>query len=184
MTQLTHWKKLENPDYIGAYAFQPGEKKTLTVRKVTREIVTGPDNRKEECTIVHWQENEKPLILNATNGKTINKVLGTPYIEQWPGGRVTLAVEAVKAFGEVVDAVRVQKQKPPQLAPKGSEPTPCTDCGEIIQAAGGFAADAIIRAANKKFGVPLCAQCAGARKAAAENTQEESPDENQQNPDQ
>lgn len=25
MENLTHWKKLTNPDYLGAYALQPGE---------------------------------------------------------------------------------------------------------------------------------------------------------------
>lgn len=25
--EKTHWKKYTNPDYLGAYAFQPGEEK-------------------------------------------------------------------------------------------------------------------------------------------------------------
>ena len=65
----THWKKLENPDYIGAYAFQPNEEKVVTIKTVKREMITGADGKREECTVVHFVENEKPLILNATNGK-------------------------------------------------------------------------------------------------------------------
>ena len=35
-------------------------------------MVTGPDGKKEECTVVHFAEKEiKPLILNTTNAKTI-----------------------------------------------------------------------------------------------------------------
>ena len=45
---LTHWKKLDNPDYIGAYAFQPGEEKTLTIKNVRREVVVGAEGKKEE----------------------------------------------------------------------------------------------------------------------------------------
>jgi len=44
MTQekkLTHWKTLTNPDYIGAYDFQPKEERTLTIKSVANEIVTG-----------------------------------------------------------------------------------------------------------------------------------------------
>ena len=80
---LTHWKKLENPDYIGSYAFQPGESKVVTIKSVRREMVSGADGKREECTVVHFAEAEKPLILNATNGKAIAKVAKTPYIEQW-----------------------------------------------------------------------------------------------------
>lgn len=186
MTQLTHWKKLENPDYIGSYAFQPGEKKTLTIKKVTREVVTGAEGKKETCTIVHWSESEKPLILNATNGKAISKVLGAPYIEQWAGGRVILAVESVKAFGDLVDAVRVQKQKPAQ-EPKSASPANCTDCGKVIEAYGSASAEKIVAASTKRYGCPLCTECAVARtkaaQGAAENT-EVTPDENDANQDQ
>jgi hypothetical protein len=115
----THLKKLHNPDYLGAYAFQPNEKKTLTISIVRNELVTGPDGKKEECTVCHFKENGvKPLILNVTNSKTISKIHGTPYIEDWVGKRIELFVAQVKAFGEVVDAVRVspvapsEKQKP------------------------------------------------------------------------
>lgn len=82
---LTHWRRLINPDYFGSYLFQPKEEKTLTINTVGREIVIGADGKKEECTVVHWMESEKPFILNSTNGKTISKVLGTPYTEEWKG---------------------------------------------------------------------------------------------------
>ena len=61
-------KKLTNPDYIGSYAFLPGEEKNVQITKVTREIVTGPDGKQEECTVAYLR-NEKPLILNSTNSK-------------------------------------------------------------------------------------------------------------------
>jgi len=160
----THFKKLDNPNYIGAYAFQPGEKKTLTVAKVTREVITGMEGKKEECTLVYWREKEKPLILNATNGKMIAKVVGSPYIEEWAGKRVVLGVEKVKAFGEVVDAVRVQKDKPAQVAP--AEPPKdhfCADCGIVIADSGGFAAQKIVAAGMKRYGVAVCLDCADNR---------------------
>ena len=77
METKTHWKKLNNPDYLGSYAFQPGEEKTLTIKEVKRELVYNPSGSgKEECTVVYFQEDVKPLILNATNAKTITKVWG------------------------------------------------------------------------------------------------------------
>ena len=70
----THWKKWNNPDYLGSYAFQPGEEKTVTIKEVKREMVQNQSG-KEECTVAHFVEDVKPLILNTTNCKTISKVL-------------------------------------------------------------------------------------------------------------
>lgn len=109
----THWKKLTNPDYLGAYSLDPGEERAIEIIKVSREMITGPDGKKEECTVA-FLKAEKPMILNVTNCKTIAKILGTPFIEEWAGKRVTVYVEKVKAFGEMVDALRI-KDKPAEL---------------------------------------------------------------------
>ena len=78
--EKTHWKKWNNPDYLGAYAFQPGEEKTLTIKEVKREMVFNPSGSgKEECTVAYFEEDVKPLILNATNCKTITKVNKAAY---------------------------------------------------------------------------------------------------------
>ena len=158
---LTHWRKLDNPDYIGAYAFQPKEEKVVTVRTVKREIVTGAEGKKEECTVVYFEEPEKPMILNATNGKTITKRAGSPFIENWAGLRLVLGVEKVKAFGEVVDAVRVLDKNPPAQPKKA---VPCADCGGNIEAVSGWSAEQIIKGSQKRFGVSLCMACASKRK--------------------
>lgn len=75
MSDKTHWKKLTNPDYLGSYAFQPGEEKTVTIKEVKRELVFNPSaSGKEECTVAYFVEDIKPMILNTTNCKTIAKV--------------------------------------------------------------------------------------------------------------
>jgi hypothetical protein len=109
--KLTHWKKLQNPDYLGSYDFQPGEERIVTIESVKREMITGPEGKKEECTVVYLV-GSKPLILNATNGKAITKAIGTPYVQEWGGKRVTLHVQKIKAFGEMVDALRVKPNAP------------------------------------------------------------------------
>lgn len=166
---LTHWKKLDNPDYIGAYAFQPGEEKVVTIRSVNREVVTGAEGKKEECTVVHFAENEKPLILNSTNGKMIQKIAGTGYIEQWIGVRIILRVEAVKAFGDVVDAVRVSRKKPPQ--PEKPAVPVCADCGKAISAYGKQSAQEFAAYTQRCFGAPVCYACGQKRKEAQDAQQ-------------
>lgn len=170
---LTHWKKLDNPDYIGAYAFQPNEEKTLTIKFVRREIVTGAEGKKEECTVVHFAEPEKPLILNATNGKMISKIAGTPYIEQWAGVRIILVVERVKAFGDIVDAVRVSKKRP---APAGVGKILCEDCGSEITAYGKMTAAAVAEYTSKRVGARCCMAC-GQKRADAEKPDKEETNE-------
>jgi hypothetical protein len=107
----THWKKLTNPDYLGSYDFEPNEKRVVTILNVTREMITGAEGKKEKHTIAKLH-NSKPMILNKTNCKAITKAYGTPYIEDWVNISITLYVAKVKAFGDTVDALRVEMTKP------------------------------------------------------------------------
>ena len=114
MTQtLTHFKKLINPDYLGAYSLMDGEVHELNVviQKVENKAITGADGKEETCTVATLKD-QKPMILNVTNQKAIAKALGTPYIEQWYGKTVTLYVAKVRAFGETVEALRVRDKAP------------------------------------------------------------------------
>lgn len=105
----THWKKTDNPNYLGAYAFDDGEKKTVTIRDLnTSEEIFNPNtNEKEDKFVVKFKEKEKPLILNTTNKKAIAKATGSDFIEDWVGKRIRLHVVDVPAFGEMTPAVRV-----------------------------------------------------------------------------
>lgn len=114
----THWRKFHNPDYIGAYAFQPGEHKVLTIKSAGMEKVTGQNGKKEECLVIHFNENEKPMICNVTNSKSIEKVNGSGYIDDWPGTIIELYVAEVQAFGDTVEAVRIKPDAPKITKPK------------------------------------------------------------------
>lgn len=102
----THWKRLINPDYIGAYALNPDEDLTVTIDYVQREQIVGADGKKEECTVAHLK-GHKPLILNSTNSKSIHKLYG-PYIEDWSGKQITLYASTTKAFGDIVECLRIR----------------------------------------------------------------------------
>lgn len=114
---LTHWKKLQNPDYLGAYSLQPGEEPIYTIAKVGPEMVTGPDGKKDECTVAHFTEKAKPMVLNATNCKTIAKIYNTPFIEHWVGKKIQIYAAKVKAFGEDVEALRIRPKAPASSKP-------------------------------------------------------------------
>jgi hypothetical protein len=112
MENLTHWKQEFNYDYLGSYSLLPNEEKTLTIKETKKVKVKGPDGKEQECFVAYFSENEKPMILNKTNCKTISKVYNSPYIEQWKGIRIVVFAQSVKAFGDVVDALRVKNINP------------------------------------------------------------------------
>lgn len=124
METKTHYKKLMNPDFIGAYELMQGDKNielNVKIQTVKREMITGADGKKEECTIMLIPPY-KPMILNSTNQKNITKATGSPFIEDWAGKTVTLYVAKVKAFGETVDALRIKDKLPeikrPEFTPQ------------------------------------------------------------------
>ena len=63
MEKLTHWKKLINPDYLGAYSLDGMKELNVTIEKVVREMVTGTGGKKEECTVAYLK-NQKPFIVS------------------------------------------------------------------------------------------------------------------------
>jgi hypothetical protein len=126
----TPWKKLMNPDYLGAYSLDDGNGKyndiTATIQYVNVENVTGPDGKKEDCAVAHFAERDlKPMILNATNMKTLEKLFKSKYIEDWAGRKIQIGVEAVKAFGDVVDAFASAS-----FLPKEAGTPKCLSCGD------------------------------------------------------
>jgi hypothetical protein len=108
---VTHWKKLTNPNYIGAHDLQPGQEVKITFKTISKEMIDGADGKKEECIVAKLEGAKKPMILNKTNCKIITKVLDTPYVEEWSGKSVIIYAAKVRAFGEMVEALRVKNQK-------------------------------------------------------------------------
>lgn len=108
----THWKKLTNPDYLGAYALEDGKDLIVTIKEVKLEMVPGQNGAKEEQVVAHLENGVKPFILNKTNMKRIAQVTGTPYIEEWAGQNIQLYKELVSAFGTTTEALRVREFRP------------------------------------------------------------------------
>jgi len=111
----THFKKLRNPNYLGAWDLMDDNGKTtnvvLTIKEVKKEMVFDGKGGSEECVVVHFTE-KKPMVMNATNLKTVSKVLESPFIEDWNGKQIELTTKKIKAFGEMHDALRIVATKP------------------------------------------------------------------------
>ena len=174
MAEKTHWKKVvSDPNFIGEGDFQEGEEKVLTIDRVAAAETVVTAEGKSQKAVVHWKEpGNKPMILNVARSKNIEKVAGSGYFEDWPGVQVQLYIEhGIKAFGEVVSAVRVRPFKP-RIKAAATVPT-CTDCGGKIAPTLGKTAEWLAAYTAKHYGVPLCAACAQKRKEAAQNVKNE-----------
>ena len=154
---MTHWKKLTNPNYLGAYSIEDGKDLILTIDYVKEEPVIGPEGKKENCVVCHFRENCKPMILNATNMKMITKIHKTPFIENWHGKMIQVGIEKVKAFGDITDALRVRNFIPKT---KKVEKVVCECCGDEVKAMGGRSAEQLAAYTKEKYGTVLCSKCA------------------------
>ena len=165
----THFRKLFNPNYLGAYSLDPGKDLILTIKQIKVEAITNCDGKKEDAAVIRFDENVKPMILNSTNSKTIKKIYNSPYLEDWVGKKIQLYAANIKAFGEVMEALRVRDYKPKvkDLTPVKLE---CEMCSKKIEGTNGLTAEAIARATKKKYGDFICSECAISLKTKLEET--------------
>lgn len=165
MSNKTPWKKIvSDPDFLGEADFSEGEEKIVTIASVVSNVKVKTAEGTSEKAVVHFAENIKPMILNVARAKAITKVSGSKFVENWVGVSIQLYIDDnVKAFGDVVSAVRVRPRKPViRNAVK------CADCSNDIQGAMGKSADYIAAHTQRRYGVPLCSECATRRAALAE----------------
>jgi len=109
----THWKKQFNYNFLGTYSLPEEKDLVVTIIRTEKQQVTSSNGKAEECLVVYFQETDKPMILNRTNARTIEKLAATPFIEDWPGTRLQLYVARdVKAFNTTTDALRIRDFHP------------------------------------------------------------------------
>ena len=117
----THWRNWHETEFLGAFDLDDRGVSEITVliTSAQSKVVKDTNGRDETILSCNFEGIDKPMILNATNCKAIEKVSGSPYIEGWAGTNVTLYVQkGIKAFGKVVDGLRIKTTKPKIAAPQ------------------------------------------------------------------
>ena len=103
----------------------------VTIGSVEQNNVAKEGAEPELKWCVHFNELEKPLVLNSTNGQLIAKITGSDDSEGWTGKKVVLYTDPNVSFGgKIVGGIRVRAPKA-AAAPKGKaapkpEPDPVT----------------------------------------------------------
>lgn len=110
MENKTHWKQLVNLDYIGAYSLN-GQDLSVEITNVEVRRVKGEGGKEEDCTVADLK-GQKPMIINRTNAKSITKLYGSPFIEDWVGKIITIFPTTTKVAGDIVECVRIRPVVP------------------------------------------------------------------------
>lgn len=100
----THWRKILQTKHLSS-ADIDGSVDVKIIKVTQKEVEDGQGGSKSMP--VAELEGMKPIALNVTNCKTLQKLSKSSEIEKWAGMTVTLVTSRVKAFGEVVDAIRI-----------------------------------------------------------------------------
>lgn len=164
--EKTNWRNLANYDYLGAYSFEGTglDEIIVTIKAVKRERVTSTGGNSEDCIVASFEEKSyedkvvvKPMVLNKTNCKTIEKLYGV-FIEDWVGKRIVVYPTTVKFARDIVPCLRVKNEKPQEVI------YACSICGQAID-------KNTYEASIKKYGVALCSkECLNKYKDTIQNT--------------
>ena len=153
------YRKYMDKNFLGSWDIPDGEDLILTIETVERNEVKN-DRGSEQKLTLHFAEDYKPLIMNATNCDRITKAYGSPKVEDWVGKRIALTTEKVPAFGSVKDAVRIRP-----YPPKVTEAF-CDECGQKIQRHGEYSVNKIVQLSKAKYKKCLCWDCSMKAKEA------------------
>jgi hypothetical protein len=118
----THYRKAFDSPYLSSADLV--EPTVLTVRCVKLE----PDKTKktkDHFNTAYFVEKEirageklKPMILNATNSKTMKGLTGSAFIDDWNNVRITVYVDHNVKFGkESVEGLRINPRAPAEAKP-------------------------------------------------------------------
>jgi len=111
----THWRKFHETEFLGAHDLQGlgKEEIVLKIKSANGANVKDQNGSSSNCLTMTFEGGAKPMIINTTNAKAVSKVVGSNFIEDWPGHHITVYIQKdVKAFGSVVDALRIRTTKP------------------------------------------------------------------------
>lgn len=118
---MAHWRSFMDSELLFHYDLPPDRDVIVTIDRVDGGKVTGTGGKSSKKPMLYFRGKKKPLALNATNGKTIERIAGTPDISKWGGIHVALYVTTTQWGGETVPCIRVRPTAAKAPAQSASE---------------------------------------------------------------
>lgn len=125
---MAHWRKMMDPrDHVYAEDLN-GRDVDVLIERVTQGELLGEKGRKSKKPLAHFRGMSKPLALNKTNCKAIERIAGSSDTDAWCGVWITLYPATTQdPSGNEVPCVRVR----PRAPRRGREAAPPP---EVVQA--------------------------------------------------
>ena len=155
------YRKFMDKNYLGSWDVPDDEDLILTIDKAARDDVKNERGTERKLTI-HFVEDYKPMILNATNSKAISEACGSTKVETWAGKRIAIYTTKVTAFGGTTDALRIRNYPPKETD------VICEDCGKKVTPHDGFSVNKIVTRSEALFGKKYCWECSIKHKEAGD----------------
>ena len=169
-------------EYLGAEDIDPGTEPILTIDAIYNGMVTLQRGKENKDVITFREErvdgirNVRPLIVNATNRKTLRKIYKSVTVEALVGKQVQLYIDhnvRDPSSGDRIDGIRIRPKVP---QPPRKEPIICPDCGQEVVGVGKYTAEDVARLNVQRYGKPICASCS--KKLSEQNTEQTEQEEN------
>lgn len=93
-------------DYLSSADLQ-GKEVKVVFEEVKVEKLRTPDGEEEHKPVARFKGKDKKLVLNKTNCRTVAGKYGND-TKDWVGKEVTLHATKCKAFGEIVECIRIK----------------------------------------------------------------------------
>lgn len=95
-----------------------GSGKLLTIKECTQENVAKEGQPAEMKWCVFFEETDKPLVLNRTNGELIAMITNKRNSDDWGGSKVVLYDDpSISYGGKLVGGIRIRAPKNRQAPP-------------------------------------------------------------------
>jgi len=108
----THYREVFKSDHLSCADLEDfiekGSNLIFTIKEVRQELGTKVAGQKIDANIAYFNENIKPLVLNATNSKILKKITCSPFIDNWNNITIKLYIdESVSYMGDRVGGIRI-----------------------------------------------------------------------------
>ena len=190
MTGKERLGQTRDSDYLGAEDLDDSIEPILTIHHIYNAMVTLQRGKERKDVITFVEESVpgikvvRPLIVNATNRKTLRKIYRAVTAENLEGKRIQLYLEhnvRDPSTGDKVDGIRIRPKVP---SAKSAEVVMCEMCKKPITAFGQYSAEQMVQISKERFnGRCVCATCGAELKkqmeseAAAQAAQTEAKEE-------
>jgi len=147
----THYRKVFKSDHLGVADLEDfkeaGSNLIFTISHVKQEQGAKVAGKTIDANIAYFNEKIKPLVLNATNSKTMRTLTGSCFVEDWCNIPVMLYIDKTAALkGQVVGGVRIS---PNAVQKKKKEVTP-TDSAMWAKVKAAYMRDGNFNSALEK----------------------------------